>query len=78
MGFITQELFSSRLIIPWLLSEKHSESNRYMVFGILSNVRSLLILAYVIIRKNPVLFKIHMLGISINSCDLILLKNQND
>ena len=78
LGIVSQVLFTFRFVYQWLYSEKHKESTLPMGFWLLSNLGSLLILIYAIIRKDPVLFVGHLMGISIYTRNIILLFKQND
>ncbi|AHW61121.1 Uncharacterized N-terminal domain of lipid-A-disaccharide synthase [Draconibacterium orientale] len=78
LGIISQVLFTFRFVYQWLYSEKHKESTLPMGFWLLSNLGSLLILIYAIIRKDPVLLVGHLMGISIYTRNIILLVKQND
>ena len=78
LGIVSQILFTFRFVYQWLYSEKHKESTLPMGFWLLSNLGSLLILIYAIIRKDPVLLVGHLMGISIYTRNIILLVKQND
>jgi lipid-A-disaccharide synthase-like uncharacterized protein len=78
LGIVSQILFTFRFVYQWLYSEKHKESTLPMGFWLLSNLGALLILIYAIIRKDPVLFVGHLMGISIYTRNIILLVKQND
>lgn len=78
LGIVSQVLFTFRFVYQWLYSEKHKESTLPMGFWLLSNLGSLLILIYAIIRKDPVLFVGHLMGISIYTRNIVLLVKQND
>ncbi|WP_319502612.1 lipid-A-disaccharide synthase N-terminal domain-containing protein [uncultured Draconibacterium sp.] len=78
LGIVSQILFTFRFVYQWLYSEKHKESTLPMGFWLLSNLGSLLILIYAIIRRDPVLFVGHLMGISIYTRNIILLVKQND
>lgn len=78
LGIVSQVLFTFRFVYQWLYSEKHKESTLPMGFWLLSNLGSLLILIYAIIRKDPVLLVGHLMGISIYTRNIILLFKQND
>ncbi|MBL4744882.1 MAG: lipid-A-disaccharide synthase N-terminal domain-containing protein [Flavobacteriaceae bacterium] len=75
-GVMAQLLFTFRFIYQWLYSEKNKESSLPRGFWVLSLIGSVMILIYAIIRKDPVLFIGHLMGIFIYSRNLILLKKQ--
>ncbi|MGQ1889187.1 lipid-A-disaccharide synthase N-terminal domain-containing protein [Thermophagus sp. OGC60D27] len=55
LGFIAQGLFSARLLVQWLLSEKAKKVLSPDIFWQLSMVASFLLLVYGILRKDIVL-----------------------
>lgn len=75
LGVISQIVFTLRFVYQWLYSERKKESSLPSGFWILSLIGSSLILLYAIIRRDPVLFVGHLLGIIIYSRNLILIKN---
>ncbi|KQC33456.1 lauroyl acyltransferase [Nonlabens sp. YIK11] len=76
LGIVAQVVFTLRFIYQWFYSEKRKESSLPMGFWALSLLGSLLILTYAIIRKDPVLFLGHLLGIVLYSRNIIILKTQ--
>lgn len=74
-GSIAQITFTLRFVYQWLYSEKNKESVLPFGFWLLSLIGSLMILIYAVIRKDPVLFVGHILGVIIYSRNLMLLKN---
>ncbi|PCH78428.1 MAG: lauroyl acyltransferase [Flavobacteriaceae bacterium] len=76
-GIIAQLIFTFRFIYQWLYSEKKKESSLPLGFWILSLIGSSMILIYAIIRKDPVLFIGHIMGIFIYSRNLVILKKQS-
>ncbi len=77
LGIIAQVIFTFRFVYQWLYSEKNNESSLPFGFWLLSLIGSFLILIYAIIRKDPVLFVGHIMGLFIYSRNLILLKKQS-
>ncbi|MNY43512.1 lipid-A-disaccharide synthase [compost metagenome] len=76
LGITSQVLFTFRFVYQWLYSEKRKESSLPLGFWTISFFGSLLILAYAIIRRDPVLFAGHLLGIVIYSRSIVIvLKN---
>jgi lipid-A-disaccharide synthase-like uncharacterized protein len=55
IGFLGQALFSARFIIQWIASEKQKKSVVPKAFWFFSLFGSLILLSYVIYRKDPVL-----------------------
>lgn len=72
LGIVSQVVFTLRFVYQWMYSEKHKKSTLPLGFWILSNIGSLLILSYAIIRKDPVLFVGHSMGILIYTRNIIL------
>lgn len=77
-GIVSQIAFTFRFIYQWIYSEKHKESTLPLGFWLLSNFGSILILTYAILRKDPVLFLAHSMGIIIYTRNIILLKHANN
>ncbi|WAC03527.1 lipid-A-disaccharide synthase N-terminal domain-containing protein [Lacinutrix neustonica] len=77
LGIISQIVFTLRFIYQWLYSEKHKNSTLPFGFWALSLVGSLLILAYAMYRKDPVLLVGHVLGATIYIRNLVLLRKEN-
>ena len=77
LGIVSQVVFTMRFVYQWIYSEKKKESTLPFGFWLLSLIGSLLILAYAIIRKDPVLFVGHILGASIYLRNLMLLKKHD-
>ena len=74
LGIVSQVVFTLRFVYQWMYSEKRKESSLPFGFWMLSLIGSLLILSYAIIRKDPVLFVGHILGATIYTRNLMLLK----
>lgn len=77
LGIIAQIIFTFRFVYQWLYSEKNKESSLPFGFWLLSLLGSSLILVYAIIRRDPVLFIGHIMGLFIYSRNLMLLKKQS-
>jgi len=78
LGIISQLVFTFRFVYQWFYSEKLKESTLPFGFWALSLFGSLLILAYAIFRKDPVLFVGHSLGAIVYIRNLVLLKKYHD
>ena len=63
LGLVAQFIFSTRFIYQWIKSEQQKESYFPLGFWVLSAVGSLLILIYAVIRRDPILFLGHIVGI---------------
>ena len=74
LGIVSQTVFTLRFVYQWIYSEKKKESILPFGFWMLSLIGSLLILAYAIIRKDPVLFVGHIFGATVYVRNLMLLK----
>ncbi len=55
IGFIAQGLFSARLLIQWISSEKAGKVRSPVIFWQLSVFASFLLIIYGILRKDPVI-----------------------
>ena len=73
-GSSAQVLFTMRFVYQWIYSEKHKESSLPKGFWIISLMGSSMILFYAILRKDPVLFVGHSLGVFLYSRNLFLYK----
>ena len=76
LGSVAQVIFTFRFIYQWIYSERKKESSLPMGFWLLSIAGSSLILAYAIIRKDPVLFAGHILGLTVYLRNVFILKKQ--
>lgn len=65
LGSIAQVIFTLRFIYQWIYSEKHKKSSLPLGFWLLSLIGGLLILTYAVLRRDPVLFVGHLMGVFI-------------
>ncbi len=65
LGSVAQVIFTLRFIYQWIYSERKKKSSLPLGFWLLSLVGGLLILTYAILRKDPVLFVGHLMGVFI-------------
>ena len=65
LGSIAQVIFTLRFIYQWIYSERKKKSSLPLGFWLLSLIGGLLILTYAILRKDPVLFIGHLMGVFI-------------
>ena len=75
-GSVAQIIFTLRFIYQWLHSEKNEESTLPKGFWLLSLAGAIMILAYAIIRKDPVLLVGHLFGVIIYTRNLMILRKQ--
>ncbi|MCD4748379.1 MAG: lipid-A-disaccharide synthase N-terminal domain-containing protein [Thermoanaerobaculales bacterium] len=54
LGFLGQALFSARFLVQWLVSERRGESTIPLAFWFLSIGGGLTLLAYAVLRRDPV------------------------
>ena len=73
IGFTGQSLFASRFIYQWIYSEKKGESIIPIGFWYLSILGGLGLLAYAILRKDPVIISGQAFGIFIYLRNIILI-----
>ena len=78
LGSVAQVIFTFRFVYQWLYSEKRKKSSLPMGFWLLSLIGASMILTYAIIRRDPVLFAGHALGIMIYTRNLFLLKKKHE
>jgi lipid-A-disaccharide synthase-like uncharacterized protein len=72
LGITAQIIFNLRFLYQWIYSERMKESVLPLGFWFLSLIGSAMILVYAIIRKDPVLFLGHIMGILIYIRNIIL------
>jgi len=72
LGSIAQVIFTLRFIYQWIYSERKKKSSLPLGFWLLSLIGGLLILTYAILRKDPVLFVGHLMGVFIYSRNMRL------
>ncbi|MGS2763966.1 lipid-A-disaccharide synthase N-terminal domain-containing protein [Sinomicrobium sp. M5D2P9] len=77
MGSAAQIIFTFRFIYQWIYSERKKESVLPAGFWILSLTGAVLILAYAVLRKDPVLMTGHLFGSVIYIRNLMILKKQH-
>lgn len=65
LGSVAQVIFTLRFIYQWIYSERKKKSSLPLGFWLLSLIGGLLILTYAILRKDPVLFIGHLMGVFI-------------
>ncbi len=72
LGSTAQIIFNLRFLYQWIYSERMKESVLPLGFWFLSLIGSTMILVYAIIRKDPVLFVGHIMGILIYARNIII------
>jgi lipid-A-disaccharide synthase-like uncharacterized protein len=72
LGSAAQIIFNLRFIYQWIYSERMKESVLPLGFWFLSLIGATMILVYAIIRKDPVLFVGHIMGILIYTRNIII------
>ena len=65
LGSAAQIVFNLRFFYQWIYSERKKKSSLPLGFWLLSLVGGLLILTYAILRRDPVLFVGHLMGVFI-------------
>lgn len=76
LGIVAQVIFTLRFVYQWIYSEKNKESSLPFGFWLLSLIGSILILAYAVLRKDPVLLVGHLMGSLIYIRNIVILKKQ--
>jgi lipid-A-disaccharide synthase-like uncharacterized protein len=76
LGSFAQIIFTLRFVYQWIYSEKNKESSLPFGFWLLSLIGSILILIYAIIRKDPVLFVGHIMGLAIYFRNILISRKQ--
>lgn len=65
LGSVAQIIFTLRFIYQWIYSERKKKSSLPLGFWMLSLAGGALILTYAILRRDPVLFVGHLMGVFI-------------
>ncbi len=78
LGSVAQVIFTLRFIYQWIYSEKNKKSSLPFGFWLLSLVGSSMILTYAILRKDPVLFIGHIMGVVIYFRNILILRKQQN
>ncbi len=65
LGSVAQIIFTLRFIYQWIYSERKKKSSLPLGFWMLSLAGGALILTYAILRRDPVLFVGHLIGVFI-------------
>ena len=55
VGFIGQAVFGMRFVVQWIATERHKKSVVPVAFWYMSLIGSVIVLTYVIYRRDPVL-----------------------
>jgi lipid-A-disaccharide synthase-like uncharacterized protein len=76
-GVVAQVIFTLRFVYQWIHSESRKKSTLPMGFWVLSLFGASLILAYAIIRSDPVLFVGHLFGLVIYGRNAYLIRKTN-
>ena len=73
LGFLAQAMFSARFLIQWVISERRGESVIPLAFWYFSLAGGLMLFAYAVMRKDPVIMLGQGTGILIYSRNLWLI-----
>jgi lipid-A-disaccharide synthase-like uncharacterized protein len=73
LGYVGQAIFAGRFIVQWYVSEKKKQSVVPRAFWYMSLVGSVLLLAYSILKHEPVLFVGQLPGFVVYTRNLVLL-----
>ena len=78
LGLLAQGVFFSRFLVQWIISEKKGESHIPVAFWYLSIVGSMLMLAYTILRKEPIIAMGQTTGLIVYLRNLALIKRKKE
>jgi lipid-A-disaccharide synthase-like uncharacterized protein len=73
LGFAGQSLFALRFLVQWVASERKGESIIPIYFWYLSLIGSLILLAYAIVRRDPVFILGQSTGFLVYTRNLMLI-----
>ena len=74
VGFLGQALFTSRLLVQWIVSERRGESVIPLAFWWFSILGGLTLLSYALWRQDPVFILGQSLGVFIYARNLWLIR----
>lgn len=74
IGFLGQAVFTARFLVQWLVSEKKRDSVMPVAFWWLSLVGGVILLSYVIHRRDPVLIVGQGMGLVVYVRNLMLVE----
>jgi lipid-A-disaccharide synthase-like uncharacterized protein len=74
LGFVAQALFAGRFAVQWIVSERKGVSSLPVAFWILSVAGGILMLAYALIRRDPVFILGQGLGLFVYARNLVLIR----
>jgi lipid-A-disaccharide synthase-like uncharacterized protein len=73
LGFFAQGIFFSRFLVQWISSEKKGESHIPIAFWYISIVGAMLMLAYTVLREEPILALGQTTGLTVYIRNLVLI-----
>ena len=76
LGFLAQGIFFSRFLVQWIASEKKGESHIPLAFWYISIIGAMLMLAYTVLRKEPILALGQTTGLIVYVRNLMLIHRQ--
>ncbi len=74
IGFLGQMLFTARFLVQWVLSERRGESVVPLAFWYLSLAGGVVLLAYAIVRADPVFIVGQTAGLIVYTRNLMLIR----
>ena len=78
IGFAGQGLFTARMLVQWVASEKNRESVVPLAFWWLSLVGGLTLLAYSLHKRDPVIFAGQSTGVLVYIRNLMIIYGKRD
>ena len=76
MGFLGQALFAGRFVVQWWVSERGGRSLVPFTFWVLSVAGGVVMLAYALLRKDPVFVLGQAGGLAVYGRNLVLLRRR--
>ena len=77
VGFVGQAVFGMRFVVQWIASERRKKSVVPVAFWYLSFIGSVIVLTYVIYRRDPVLIPSFSLNLLIYMRNLYFIHRKN-
>jgi lipid-A-disaccharide synthase-like uncharacterized protein len=76
IGFVGQFLFMMRFLWQWIQSERHKRSIIPIAFWYFSLAGGMTLLAYAVHRRDPVFITGQMLGLTVYTRNLLLIRRE--
>lgn len=73
VGFAGQAVFTARVVVQWIASEKKGESIVPIAYWYLSTIGGMMLLVYALYRRDPVIISGQLFGVVVYGRNLVLI-----